>query len=73
MNLKYVKDLQARNRALVCIAVLLDGMEAVSYLEQDSELGNQLASAANYLASQQPELRMPLVGSLLRDALAEMR
>jgi hypothetical protein len=43
------------------------------YLENDSVNGQGLKRAALDLAGVEPELRMPLVGTLLRDALKEMR
>ncbi len=61
--------LEARERALILIAVLLDGMEAEVYLESESNYKQH----ASTFAKMQAELRMPLVGSLLRKALTEIR
>jgi hypothetical protein len=42
------------------------------YLENDAINGEGLKRAALDLAGVAPELRMPLVGTLLRDALEEL-
>lgn len=51
------------------MAVLLDGKEAEVYLGSDSHAGEDLMRAASELSEQPPELRMPFVGTLLREAL----
>ena len=60
--------MSAKNRALVAIATLLDGREAGRYLEFDAVNGAGLKRAAEDLASLTPDLRMPLAGTLLREA-----
>lgn len=71
MDVQRLRALSARQRALVCVAVLLDGREAEIYLENDAVNGAGLAKAALDLAVQPPELRMPLLGTILRMALEE--
>ena len=66
------RSLSPWNRALVAVAVLLDGREAAVYLESDALNGAGLEKAAGDLASQDPELRMPYVGTVLRHALREV-
>jgi len=66
-----MKNLTPRQRALVSLAVLLDGIEGATYLENDSVSGPLLKRAAQELVKQPPELRLPLVGTLLRMALEE--
>jgi hypothetical protein len=73
MDVQRFRVLPPRQRALVAIAVLLDGREAESYLENDNVNGKALKRAAGSLADQPPDLRMPFVGTLLRMALAEMK
>jgi hypothetical protein len=73
MDTQRYRSLSAEHRALVAVAVLLDGREAGMYLENDSVNGQGLKRAALDLASVAPELRMPLIGTLLRDALEEMK
>lgn len=70
--MQHFSSLGARYRALLALAVLLDGKEAGGFLETDSELGIVLREAARELAEQPPEVRMPLVGTLLRSALEEL-
>lgn len=72
MDTHRFQALSAKHRALVAMAVLLDGHEAAVYLENDAESGEALQKAAHDLASMAPELRMPLLGTLLRAAVAEL-
>ena len=73
MDMQRFRALSAHDRALVAIAVLLDGREATAYLEADAAHGILLKRAALDLAGLDPELRMPLTGTLLRSALQELR
>jgi len=73
MDTRRFRALSARQRALVAMAVLLDGFEAVSYLETDSQLGEPLGRISTELAQMEPELRMALLGVSLREALEELR
>jgi len=73
MDAQRFRSLSPRQRALVAVAVLLDGREAGIYLENDAVNGAGLKRAATDLASLEPELRMPFVGSLFRAALKELR
>ena len=66
------RNLSARHRALIALAVLLDGREAPNYLENDAEMGAALKRAASDLADEQVELRLPYLGTVLRKALQEI-
>lgn len=72
MNTQRFRALSSHQRALVAVAVLLDGLEATIYLKNDALNGDGLAKAAEELCQQEPNLRMPLLGSELRQALAEL-
>lgn len=72
MSLNRFRGLSAQKRALVAVAVLLDGREAVTYLGNDSVVGNSLQRAASEIASLDLELRTPLAGTLLREAVEEL-
>jgi hypothetical protein len=72
MSMASFHSMSARQRALVGLAVLLDGREAADFLKQDKELGTRLAEAAITLAALEPQLRMPFVGTNLRSALREV-
>jgi len=72
MDAQLFRSLSPRHRALVAIAVLLDGREASAFLEGDAVHGDHLRKAALELADLEPELRMPFVGTMLRGALREM-
>ena len=71
MSLEKLKGLSARLRALVAIAVLLDGREAENYLEGAGS-SSEIRQLARELAQMAPDLRMPLVGTILRGALREL-
>lgn len=73
MSMEAFQKLSPRQRALVTVSVLLDGREAPSYLLSDAVNGIALSEGAEKLSQHSPELRMPLVGTLLRMALEEMR
>ena len=73
MDTKKLRELPARQQALVAVAVLFDGIEAANYLETDSADGPRLKDAAEVLAALRAELRMPLAGTLLRTAVEKMR
>lgn len=66
------RALSKREQALVGIAVLLDGHDASEYLLYDQERGNPLSRAAKDFAQMPPELRMPLLGTLLRQAVKDV-
>ena len=72
MDAKRFRALSAEHRALVAVAVLLDGREAAVYLKNDAINGAGLHRAALDLAGQSPDLRMPFVGTMLRTALEEL-
>jgi hypothetical protein len=67
------RALTTREKAVVCLAVLLDGHDAVDYLSSDRERAPALSRAAKDLASIAPEIRMPLLGTLMREAVQELR
>ena len=72
MDARRFRSLAARQRALVAIAVLLDGREAAVFLESDVAHGEDLKEAALMLAELEPDLRMPYIGTMLRGALTEL-
>ena len=71
-SLRRFRKLTLRERALVSVGVLLDGYDASEYLSADKERQTALSKAAQDLANLPPELRMPLMGSLLRKTLEEL-
>ena len=72
MDAQLFRSLSPKHRALVAIAVLLDGREASVFLEGDALHGDRLRKAALELSDLEPELRMPFVGTMLRGALREI-
>lgn len=73
MDSRKFRALSAHHRAIVAIAVLLDGREAAAYLENDVVNGSALSAAATDISSLAPEIRMPFVGTLLRETLRELQ
>jgi hypothetical protein len=71
-DLSRFRALSAREQGIVAIAVLLDGYDAAQYLASDKERGNALTRAAKDLAALSPDLRMPLLGTLLRRAVEDV-
>ena len=72
MDLQRFRSLGAFDRALVAVAVLLDGRDATTYLENDTVRGQALKRAAEDLATTDMELRMAYAASMLRKALEEI-
>lgn len=72
IQLERFRKLPPTNRALVAIAVLLDGREASTYLEQDAHSGAELGEVAAMVAGLGSDLRIPLLGTELRDAVGEL-
>ena len=64
--------LNSEERALICFALLLDGHEALAYLENDPHFSSKLKEPLTRLAELQADLRIPYVGSILRRALDEL-
>lgn len=71
-DLLRLRSLSVREQALVLIAVLLDGHDAMEYLSSDKDRAIALARAAKDVADLPPEVRLPLAGTLLRTALSEL-
>lgn len=67
------RGLSIPHRAMVAVGVLLDGFDAAEYLQSDKDHHQALSRAARDLAELPPDLRMPLVGSLLRRTLDELQ
>lgn len=72
MELSEFNKLTAKKRALIAVAVLLDGHEAGNYLENDAYEGNKFSKVAAELAKLKPEIRMPYLGTKLREAIEEL-
>lgn len=71
MSLATFRGLSARDRALVAIAVLVDGGESKVYLDFDAERSDELKRAADELCTLEIDARVAFVGTVLRLALEE--
>lgn len=72
MESQRFRSLSPRNRALVAMALLLDGREAQTYLGTDSVNGPGLKRAVADMAGADAEMRLLVLGTLLREALEEL-
>ena len=71
-DLLRLRSLAVRELAVVLIGVLLDGHDAVEYLGSDKDRAIALSRAAKDVADLPPDVRLPLAGTLLRNALGEL-
>ena len=71
MSLSTWRALSARDRALVAVAVLVDGSESKQLLGHDVGHGRELQRAADELCALEVDLRVAFVGTALRLALEE--
>ena len=71
-GLSRFRALSSKERALVALAVLLDGHDAEAFLQSDKDRSLALTRAAGDLAQLAPEVRMPLLGTQLRIALEDL-
>jgi hypothetical protein len=62
------RKLAPRQQIQVCIGVLFDGLDAPEILSTDSSDGQNLKRVAKDLSTLAPDVRMPLLGTLLRKA-----
>ncbi len=65
--------LAPRDRAIVALAVLLDGADAAEYVQIDKTRGSELRAAAEELLSMELDVRLPYAGTMLRLALEEAK
>jgi hypothetical protein len=65
------RSLSPRERALVAVAVLVDGNDSKIYLECDADKSEELKRAAEELCSLEVDARLAFVGTALRLALEE--
>lgn len=72
MDARNFNQLSPFHKALVALAVLLDGHEGETYLANDAHVGDSLAEAATAMAQQPAELRMPFLGSMLRSIIKQL-
>lgn len=69
-----INSLPPKERAVVALALLLDGQESVSYLKNNaSEYGEKMEKAVESMSLLDPKIRLSLSGVFLRDALEELR
>ncbi len=62
------RKLSPRQQIQVCIGVLLDGLDAPDILAIDANDPQSLKRVAKDLSALAPDVRMPMVGTLLRTA-----
>jgi len=73
MSANVFQDLLPHDRALVALAVLLDGEDAARYVALVESKGERLEIAAAELMQMEFDIRLAFAGTMLRRALAEMK
>lgn len=73
MSIKELNKVEPRHRALLAIGVLLDGIDAGLFLENDMQAGEQLKEYADLISKENLEVRLPYAGTILRRAISELR
>ena len=71
-NIDFYK-LTAKERALISIAVLLDGIDAGLYLDSDLQSGNLYKTLADEISKKAPDVRLSYSGTLLRRAIKDLK
>jgi hypothetical protein len=66
-DLAKFESLSEYDRMLICTAVLIDGLDAAEILGMDDKQGETFRRVARELSSASPDIRMPLIGTLLRE------
>jgi hypothetical protein len=66
------RELTPQQRALVALAVLLDGRDAAEFLSQDIQLGEHFRAVIEQLTRDDLEMRIPFMGTLYREAIADL-
>jgi hypothetical protein len=72
MSLTHLRALDPIDRALVAVAVLIDGSDASLYLDGDVERSQDLKNAVEELCRLEIDGRLAFVGTVLRLALKEV-
>ena len=70
--LEKFEKLDPKLRALLAVALIVDGREAMDYLKIDSEHGASFRELIEELGALEPDLRIGLMGTILRRTLAEI-
>ena len=67
--MRHFLSLPPELRAKVALAVLLDGVDAKEILRLHTAEQERLEAAASEIFSASPDVRLPVLGTLLREAL----
>lgn len=72
MKLEDFQNMPAHDRALICLALLLDDQEAVAFLQLNSKNGAVYTEILEMFINMQEDMRASLASTILRDALNEL-
>lgn len=72
MKLEDFQKMAAYDKALICMAVLLDGEKAVAFLQLDAKKGAQYVEALEVFIRMQEDMRCSLAATILRDSLNDL-
>ncbi len=67
------RALGSKEKCIVAIALLIDGLDAIEYLAIDRDNNTAFLRAAKDFTEMSPELRIPFLGTLLRETIVELR
>lgn len=73
MMLEDFQKMPAKDKALVCMAVLLDGEKAVAFLQLDANNGAMYVEALDIFIKMQEDMRYSLAATILRDSLNDLQ
>ncbi len=72
MKLEDFQKMPAFDKALICMAVLLDDDKAIAFLQLDRKNGNQYVEAVEIFIRMQPDARASLAATILRDSVNDL-
>ena len=67
------RALGEREKCIVALALLVDGLDAIEHLSVDEDNKTAFQRAAKDFTEMPPELRIPLLGTMLRKTLKDLR
>lgn len=70
VNIEQLNSLPDKIKALICIAILIDGKEASDFIGDDPKLVNYI-DLINQINLIKPEIKVPIIGTILRDAISK--
>jgi len=67
------RALGKKEKCIVALALLIDGLDALDYLAIDRDNHTAFLRAAKDFTEMSPELRIPFLGTILRETIVELK